>query len=62
MLKVIVKNGKIDKAIKVLKQKVRNTKQKEELNSRTEFTKKSAKKRQQKKAAIHREKKNRDNE
>jgi small subunit ribosomal protein S21 len=61
MLKIEVKNEKIDNALKILKQKVRNTKQNEELRSRKEFTKNSVKKRQEKKSAIYKQvKKNQD--
>jgi len=57
MLKVEVKNGKIDRALKVLKNKVRNTKQTKELRDRKEFTKKSVKKRRQKQLAIYKQEK-----
>jgi len=53
MLKVEVKHGKIDKALKVLKNKIRNTKQNQELRERKEFTKKSVKRRKQKMKAIY---------
>lgn len=62
MLIVEVKNGKIEGALKALKRKVRNTKQNEELRSRKEFKKKSDGKRQQKKAAIYRQKKKTEND
>jgi small subunit ribosomal protein S21 len=57
MLKVQVKNGKIDRALKVLKNKVRNTKQTKELRDRKEFTKKSEKKRREKQLAIYKQEK-----
>ena len=57
MLIVKVKNGNINKALKVLKQKVRNTKQNQELRERKEYTKDSVKKRKQKLDAIYKEKK-----
>jgi small subunit ribosomal protein S21 len=60
MLIVPVKKGNIERALKNLKKKVRNTKQKEELNSRKEYTKPSVKKRQEKKNAIHKQRKNLD--
>lgn len=55
MLIVEVKNGKIERALKALKKKVRNTKQNQELRSRQEFVKKSTKKRQQKKKAAYKQ-------
>ena len=45
MIKVTVKNGKLDPALKVWKRKVKNTKQLQQLRERQEFTKPSAKKR-----------------
>lgn len=57
MLKVKVKNGKIEGALKQLKRKVRNTKQNQELRDRQEFTKPSVTKRQQKLKAIHKQRK-----
>lgn len=59
MLIVEVNNNNIEKALKALKVKVKNTKQNEELRSRKEFTKKSVKNREQKKAAIYKENLNR---
>lgn len=59
MLIVEVNNNNIEKALKALKVKVKNTKQNEELRSRKEFTKKSVKNREQKKTAIYKEKLNR---
>lgn len=53
MLVVKVKDGKIENALKVLKKKVRNTKQQQELRDRQEFTKKSVKKRDEKSKAAH---------
>ena len=55
MLKIELKNEKIENVLKILKQKVRNTKQNEELRSRKEFTKKSVKKRQENKSAIYKQ-------
>lgn len=60
MLIIEVKDGKIEGALKVLKGKVRNTGQTQELRNRQEFTKKSVKKRQQKKSAIYKQSKRRD--
>ena len=55
MLKVNVKEaGGIDKAIKQLRNKVRDTKQLQGLRERKEFTKPSVKKRQALKKAIYR--------
>lgn len=55
MLKVQVKDSvSIDKALKILKKKVKETKQNEILKERKEFKKKSVKKRDElKKAAFH---------
>ncbi len=56
MLIIKIKNENLEGALKILKQKVRNTRQNEELRSRKEFTKKSVKNRQQKIKAIYKEK------
>jgi len=58
MLKVEVRNNNIEKALKVLKNKVRNTKQREEISNRSEFTKDSVTKRTEKNKAIYIQKKN----
>ena len=59
MLIVKVKDGdKIDKALKQFKNKVRRTKQMEQLREREQFQKPSEKKRKQKLKAIYKEKKN----
>jgi len=55
MLKVEVKNGKLEKALKILKNKVRNTKQNQELRERKEFTKKSVVNRKKKQKAIYKQ-------
>lgn len=60
MLKVKVKKGRIDKALKQMKKKVRRTKQKDEIMKRQEFTKKSAIRRQEILKAIYKENKNRE--
>ncbi len=57
MLKVKVKNKNIEKALKVLKNKVRNTKQNQELRERQEYVKPSVIKRSQKLKAIYLQKK-----
>lgn len=57
MLKVDVQKGNIEKALKILKKKVRNTKQNQELRDRKQHTKKSVKKRKQKLKAIYIEQK-----
>jgi small subunit ribosomal protein S21 len=57
MLIVNVKNGNIEKALKVLKKKVRNTKQNQELREREEYVKPSIKKREKKNTAIYKRKK-----
>jgi len=59
MLIVKVKDGdKIDKALKQFKNKVRRTKQMEQLREREQFQKPSEKKRKQKLKSIYKEKKN----
>tara|TARA_R110000803_G_scaffold74903_4_gene139091 strand:+ start:15196 stop:15390 length:195 start_codon:yes stop_codon:yes gene_type:complete len=57
MLKVNVKNGNIDKALKILKRKTRNVKQIVELRDNKEYTKPSEVNREKKKKAIYVEKK-----
>ena len=57
MLKVNVKNGNIDKALKILKGKVRNTKQNTELRDNQDYTKPSETKREEKRNAIYLNKK-----
>ena len=56
MIRVIVKNGKLDPALKIWKRTVRNTKQLQELRERKEFTKPSTKKRLKKQKASYKEK------
>ncbi len=53
MLKVNVKNGNIDKALKLLKRKTRNVKQIVELRDNKEYTKPSEANREKKKKAIY---------
>ena len=62
MIKVIVKNGKLDPALKVWKRKVRNTKQLQQLRENKEFTKPSKKRRLQKQKASYKQKMRRLNE
>lgn len=62
MLKVKVKNGKIEGALKQLKRKVRNTKQQQELRDRQEYTKPSVKRRDVINKAKHKQKKKSENE
>jgi len=57
MLIVEVKNGKIEKALKVLKNKVRNVGQNQELRDRQQFVKDSTKDRAKKQAAVYKQKK-----
>ena len=52
MLKVNVKNGNIDKALKILKRKTRNVKQIVELRNNKEYTKPSEANREKKKKAM----------
>jgi len=56
MLKVIVKNGKLDPALKQWKRKVRNTKQLQQLRENKEFVKPSTKKRLGKQKAAYKQK------
>ena len=56
MLKVIVKNGKLDPALKQWKRKVRNTKQIQQLRENKEFVKPSTKKRLSKQKAAYKQK------
>lgn len=62
MIKVNVKGGNIEKALKKLKGKVRNTKQNVTLRDKKEYTKPSAERRKQKKHAIYLEKKRRESD
>jgi small subunit ribosomal protein S21 len=56
MLIVDVKDGNIERALKVYKNKVKSVKQIEQLRSRKEFEKASVTKRIQKLNAVHKEK------
>jgi small subunit ribosomal protein S21 len=55
MIKVLVKNGKLDPALKAWKRKVRNTKQLQQLRDRQEFTKPSTTKRLKKQKASYKQ-------
>jgi len=57
MLKVNVKNGNIEGALKILKRKVRNTKQTVELRDNQDYTKPSETSREEKRNAIYLNKK-----
>lgn len=57
MLKVNVKDGNIERALKQLKKKVRNTKQRDRLNDLREYTKPSVEKREELKKAQYIQKK-----
>jgi small subunit ribosomal protein S21 len=57
MIKVNVKNGNIDKALRFLKRKVRNTKQTNELRERKKYAKPSQVRREAKSKAIYIEQK-----
>ena len=57
MLKVNVKDGNIEKALKKLKNKVRSVKQREKLNNLREYTKPSVEKRAELKKAKYIQKK-----
>jgi small subunit ribosomal protein S21 len=56
MLIIDVKDGNIERALKVYKNKVKSVKQIEQLRSRKEFEKSSVTKRIQKLKAVHKEK------
>lgn len=56
MIKVIVKNGKIDPALKQWKRKVKNTKQLQQLRDEREYTKPSVKRRSKKLKAAYKQK------
>jgi small subunit ribosomal protein S21 len=58
MLRIPVKKGNIERALKAYKWKFRRTKVKEELNNRKEFTKPSEERRKEKNKAIYKRKKN----
>lgn len=62
MLKVEVKKGNVEAALKKLKSKYIKTKVAKECRERAEFTKPSVKKRKQKIKAVYVEKKKRDDE
>jgi small subunit ribosomal protein S21 len=62
MLKVNVKHGNIEKALKILKNKVKNTKQKQILNNLKDYTKPSVERREEKLKAIYNEQKRREND
>ena len=55
MLKIEVKNGKIDAALKAYKRKVRNTKQLQKQRDLQEYTKPSVKRRKQKMRAEYKQ-------
>tara|TARA_R100000005_G_scaffold58479_1_gene29526 strand:+ start:1241 stop:1432 length:192 start_codon:yes stop_codon:yes gene_type:complete len=56
MIKVQVKNGKLDPAIKIWKRKVKNTKQLQQQRELQYFTKPSTKKRLKKQKASYKQK------
>jgi small subunit ribosomal protein S21 len=62
MLKVEVKKGNLDRAIKAMRWKIRSTKLIKELRERKTFTKKSQKRRLQLEKAIAREQWKREND
>jgi small subunit ribosomal protein S21 len=55
MIKVIVKNGKLEPALKQWKSKVRNTKQLQQLKEEQEYTKPSVKRRAKKLKAAYKQ-------
>ncbi len=62
MIKVNVRNGNIEGALKTLKRKVRNTKQTQAQRDNKEYTKPSTERRAEKKKAIYKEQKRVENE
>ena len=60
MLRIIVKDGNIDKALKKLKSKVYNTKQQQILTNLKDYTKPSVERRNEKLKAIYLEIKNKE--
>ena len=62
MLKIEVKKGNINGALKMFKKKFRDTKTLQKLRDRKEYTKPSVAKRQSKEKAIARDKYKRDND
>ena len=60
MLKIIVKKGNLNKALKLFKKKFRDTKVLKELRERQSYTKKSLKKRIEKDKAIRKSKQQED--
>lgn len=62
MLKIEVKKGNIERALKEYKGKVIRTRQMREINDRKEFEKPSVTKRRERKKGEYREKKRRENE
>ena len=62
MLKVEVKKGNLNKALKIFKKKFRDTKVLKELRERQYYTKKSLKRRVEKDKAIRKLKKQQDDE
>ena len=62
MLKIEVKKGNIERALKEYKGKVIRTRQMRDINDRKEFEKPSVTKRRERKKGEYREKKRRENE
>lgn len=62
MLKVEVKKGNIERALKEYKSKVIKTRQMRDINDKVEYEKPSVKKRKEKKIGVYRQKKRRENE
>ena len=62
MLKVPVIKGNINRALKLFKRKIRNTKKLQELRERKNYTKPSAKRRKQKEKAVLKQKYKEDND
>lgn len=60
MLKVEVKKGNIERALKEYKSKVIKTRQMRDINDKVEYEKPSVKKRREKKTGVYREKKKRE--
>jgi ribosomal protein S21 len=60
MLKVIVRKGNIEGALKEYKSKVIKTRQMSQLNDRKEYEKESVRRRKEKKKGVYKEKKRRE--
>jgi small subunit ribosomal protein S21 len=62
MLKIEVKKGNIERALKDYKSKVIKTRQMRDINDKVEYEKPSVRKRKEKKKGVYKEKKRREND